>query len=264
MFRGEIKNYQVKTKEQIEQKYQSWELVREYEKRRFHHPIWGMAHFKEVAIVNRFLKRIHPQKLLEIAPGTARISRNLKSAYFEKGYAIDASPQMLKVTRDMLSPVRWKVRLGDAFAMDFPENYFDVVMTFRFIRHFLLHDRKKIYAQVNRVLKPGGYLIFEAFHKNMEPIAYEKIGLGGAKGIYDELWTKAGLARELDEAGFELVILKRYLNQVGLCYFIDRFRALFFRLTKLEMLKFWRGVYRLIDLVPSSHNCYFEVLCRKK
>ncbi len=255
-----------KSKNEVAEKYQSQKLVKDYEKRRISDPIWGMAHYKEISIVNQLLKKIHPGKLLEIAPGTARISRNLDKNSFGQGYAVDKSPEMLQVTRNMLDSNKWIVKRGNAFDLDFSQNYFDMVITFRFIRHFELENRQKIYQQIKNVLKPRGYLIFEAFNKKMPSIAYRRMGImSEEKGVYDEVYPEEKLREELQDAGFEVLYLKKYANHARIYYFLyDWPFRVFRKLTRLELLWFWRGLNRFLDLFPSDKNCYFEVIARKK
>jgi SAM-dependent methyltransferase len=80
---------------------------------------------------------------------------------------------------------------------------FDLVYTFRFIRHFQLADRQRLYAQIRRVLRPGGLLLFDAVNavvsrplREAHPEEYP---------IYDELYdTLEDLRTELNRAEFEL------------------------------------------------------------
>lgn len=256
--------YSVVSKSEIESKYQDRDLVEKYEKRRFSHPYWAMSQDKEVAIVSRAIKQAKPNRLLEIAVGTARIARNIPHEYFNEGYALDSSPEMLEVSTKLLDSSKWKVISGDAMNLDFPDDYFDAVMTFRFIRHFQMEDRKKIYESVARVLRPNGYLIFEAFNKNLTPKASELIGLGGKKGIYDELWTRESLEKELDDNGFKVVKLIPYLHHIDFSMKLGFLHRGVRKIARAEFIPLWKTMHRAIDLIPSKHFIYWEVVCQKK
>ncbi|HXG11715.1 MAG TPA: class I SAM-dependent methyltransferase, partial [Gemmataceae bacterium] len=45
------------------------------------------------------------------------------------------------------------------------DQIFDLVYTFRFVRHFRRSDRERLYVQVRRVLKPGGYFVLDAVNE---------------------------------------------------------------------------------------------------
>src|SRR5262249_17496085 len=54
---------------------------------------------------------------------------------------------------------------GNAFQLPFDPKSFDLVYSFRFIRHFHSADRQRLYAQLKQVLRPGGYFMMDAVNE---------------------------------------------------------------------------------------------------
>jgi SAM-dependent methyltransferase len=94
---------------------------------------------------------------------------------------------------------------GDGFRLPFGPA-FDLVYSFRFIRHFLRPDRERLYGEVRRVLQPGGHFIMDAVNERVSrplrqahPEDYP---------IYDELYQEDALRRELAGAGLQVMTLE--------------------------------------------------------
>ncbi len=177
-------------------------IASHYTDNRFAEPVWKFMHDKEVSVVNSVIKP--EMTILDVATGPARVASDLKG--FKEGVACDFAEEMLEVARERLSKDKWKIKKEDAFNLSFPSEKFDLVTSFRFVRHFDLTDRERIYKQVKRVLKPGGYFIFEALNKNMDKSLFKPRFTGAAdNSIYDELYAdKHILIKELEDNGFEV------------------------------------------------------------
>lgn len=258
-----------KTRQEIQNSYITEQEARDYERKRFSHPFWQMAHEKEVAFINNFFKKIRPKKILEIAIGPARVAKDLK--YFKEGIGIDNSEAMLKVAKIIIAKrfpandrKKWTLIKADAFDLPFEENSFDVVLSFRFIRHFLIEDRTKILRQAFRVLNPGGYLIFEALNKNMGEYAKKKAGIGQKtvldKAIYDQLWDEEELKKELTNLEFKQIEPFPYLKSLNNLWGIYKIAAAS-RLLGLGFIFKW--LFRLLDGFWSGEPYQWEVICQK-
>ncbi len=292
------------TKQEIQDSYLNKQKAREYERQRFSHPFWRMAHQKEVSFINNFFKKIRPKKILEIAIGTGRVARNLK--YFEEGVGLDNSQAMLDIAKAVMAksernetkraakqsrlmPIsvttglfrrprgllaitewkqdgngKWTLIKGDAFELPFEKNSFDVVLSFRFIRHFPKQDREKILKQAHRVLKPGGYLIFEALNKNMGSYAKKITSIGKKnlfdKPIYDELWTREELKKELKDIGFCDIQFFPYLKILNNLWGIYQIAAIA-RLVGFGFIFKW--LFGLMDSFCPGEPFQWEVVCKK-
>ena len=117
---------------------------------------------------------------------------------------IDASAQMLAQARRRLAAINCRATVveGDAFDLPFPSQ-FDLVYTFRLIRHFELEDRRRLYRQIARVLKPGGMLVFDAVNEVVSRPLRERASADEHRH-FDALLTPDRLRQELREEGFEV------------------------------------------------------------
>lgn len=102
----------------------------------------------------------------------------------------------------------------DAFRLPFADSCFDAVISFRFIRHLRMEARATLYQSVWRVLRPGGYLVFDVcnYIQHKDQIKYRK--------VYDELYTREQIIHEMTTYGFEVEQL------VGMLYLPPKFFGL--------------------------------------
>ncbi|MFC4453915.1 class I SAM-dependent methyltransferase [Deinococcus sonorensis] len=107
----------------------------------------------------------HPERVLELAAGTGALTRSLAERLSPSAslVATDISPPMLDLGRQQgtARPVEW--RPADAMALPFPDSTFDVVVCQFGVMFF--PDRAGAFAEVRRVLKPGGQLIFNVWDR---------------------------------------------------------------------------------------------------
>ena len=145
----------------------------------------------------------HPARVLEIAPGPARLTAEL--AFSGRGVAVDASPQMLAVARDRLRgrPGEWLIARGDAFALPLADRAVDLVYTTKFVRHFQRDDRARLYAQIRRVLRPGGAFVMDAQNRAVSLPHRQRRGLERYP-IYDVLYELPELIDELESEQFRV------------------------------------------------------------
>jgi ubiquinone/menaquinone biosynthesis C-methylase UbiE len=101
-------------------------------------------------------------RLLDVACGTGRFLREVKANYPRLHVTgLDLSPHYLAVARRELEP--WsRVRFveGAAEAMPFADAEFDVVTCIYLFHELPPRIRRQVVAEVRRVLRPGGILIF--------------------------------------------------------------------------------------------------------
>ena len=161
---------------------------------------------------------------------------------------------MLKIAKKSLKG--WKVKKQDAFNLSIKEK-FDVVYSFRFIRHLKLRDRMKVYVQIKKIMNDDGYFIMDAVNYNKSFYVRKRKGFKNYP-IYDRLYKKKELVKELEKNGFKIVVLKGCLNHLYTSTAIS----------KLSMLLKCPSVgFRLIKFVESfnSNNpLEWIVVCRKK
>ncbi|HEV8551095.1 MAG TPA: class I SAM-dependent methyltransferase [Polyangiaceae bacterium] len=110
------------------------------------------------------LEERSPSRILEIAAGTGAVTRAM-AAGFPAGVSIvatDLNPGMLEHARLLgtARPVEWLV--ADAMALPFPDASFDAVVC-QFGSMFF-PDKAKAFAEIHRVLAPGGGFLFSVWN----------------------------------------------------------------------------------------------------
>ncbi len=101
--------------------------------------------------------------LLDIGTGTGRVLEVL-SPHVERGLGVDQSIEMLSLARANLARARVgnaEVRQGNMYALDLPDEGFDVV-TLHQVLHYA-EDPQAAIDEAARVLKPGGRLLVVDF-----------------------------------------------------------------------------------------------------
>ncbi|MBG9390571.1 class I SAM-dependent methyltransferase [Caenimonas aquaedulcis] len=115
--------------------------------------------------ISRQVARLSPGSVLELAAGTGVVTRHLASDLPADVsiVASDLNQPMLDVAaqRGTARPVTW--RQADAMQLPFPDQSFDVVVCQFGVMFF--PDRAKAYAEAARVLRPGGYFVFNAWDR---------------------------------------------------------------------------------------------------
>ena len=191
---------QISSPRDIQAAYRGSATASGYVEGRFASELMRLMHDKQVAAVNRAMKLHRPLRSLEIAPGPGRITREVITS--GSLTCLEFNDGMIEVGRPECSPhVTWVQ--GDAFALPFQEE-FELAYTFRFVRHFKIDDRARLYAQVRKVLRPGGVLLFD--------VVNEKVSAPLRKSspeeypVYDEIYANIdAVARELKAHGLLLV-----------------------------------------------------------
>jgi SAM-dependent methyltransferase len=132
--------------------------------------------------------------------------------------------------------------------------HFDLAYTFRFVRHFHRADRERLYAELRRALRPGGWLVLDAVNRRIsEPLRQAH---PEEYPVYDQLYHPAELLEELAQAGFGEITLepvqKRWTLQ-SRCQ------------TLLGPRMGWlnRFVIRALERLPARDGLEWIVTCRR-
>jgi ubiquinone/menaquinone biosynthesis C-methylase UbiE len=115
------------------------------------------------ATVARVRELSHGGRVLELGVGTGRIALPLAHAGLDV-VGIDASGEMLEVLRAKADAVRVHAVFGDMAELPFVSTFSLVLVAFNTLFNLVGHDRiNTCFAEVARVLRPGGAFVVEAF-----------------------------------------------------------------------------------------------------
>lgn len=178
---------------------------------------WGSVHHAaQVRVINDVIHRHRVKRVLEIAPGPGRLSRDVRG--FAEGYLCEFNAAMLRVARQRLAQVRqpWRLVRGDGFNVPVAAGRMDLVYTFRFIRHFEFEQRQRIYEQVRSALKDGGLFVFDAVN-----VAVDLPSRKEPSPIYDVFYTPDEIRRELADHGFTTLALVDVIRHFTLQHWLQ-------------------------------------------
>lgn len=210
-------------RDELQAYYQDERVVAEYLRRRTAQPLNGLLHRAQVEFLNRAIRERRPKRVLEIAPGPARLTAELD--YQGQGVAIDASPAMLATARSRLRErgMDWLISRGDAFCLPFRDRTFDFVYTLKFVRHFQLEDRRRLYAEIQRVMKPQGVFVLDAQNRAISLPHRQRKGLDAYR-IYDVLYDRDEVVAELESVGFRVARVTGMINHFRVQQTLNRLR----------------------------------------
>jgi SAM-dependent methyltransferase len=236
--------------------YRSEKLARKYISERFSRSLGLFQHRAQVEIINNIVRRHCIDRLLEIACGPARLTAEIRG--FKQGVAIDASYPMLKIALERIKiSGKWLIINGDAFN-NFFKTQFQMVYTFRFIRHFRMTERMKLYENFHSLLEDGGLLIFDAAHyEKIVPV--RRIENRGQRVIYDKIFKDVvELKNELDRAGFDILELKGTINHFYLQAVVSRTAHL------LNAHEAGVKLIQVLESAPAGRALEWIVICQKR
>jgi len=177
----------------------------------------------EKRIVRRVVPAIFGGKIpryLDFACGTGRLTSLFKTLA-QQSYGIDISGTMLTEARARCPDVEFVE--GDITAEKIDIEPVDLISSFRFFPNAQDSLREAVLAELNKLLKPGGYLVINN-HRNPHAIHYCLHRLTGGEAELDFSYFK--MRRLLDKAGFEIV------RTYGIGWWL--LRSSFFRKETLE------------------------------
>lgn len=96
--------------------------------------------------------------MLDLACGTGtftRLAREQRPGLAVTG--VDGDADIVRRAREAAPDIRYDIALAQA--LDYEGESFDVVTSTLFFHHILLHEKRRVLAEVKRVLKPGGTLL---------------------------------------------------------------------------------------------------------
>jgi len=195
------------------------EVVEVYSQTAFIYDLWGsLTETKARQRALAFAKIKNGEAVLEVAVGTGlTFLEILKANPDGENIGIDLTPAMLDKARLKASRsgiTRYQLATGDAYALEFPAQHFDLLMNNYMFDLLPEKDFTVVLAEFKRMLKPGGRLVLvnmtraEKFHQKIWEGVYHlnPRWLGGCRGVL--------LLTHLETAGFKN-IKREMLSQFG-------------------------------------------------
>jgi ubiquinone/menaquinone biosynthesis C-methylase UbiE len=236
----------------LQEYYKDRKVVGTYMERRTAQPLNGLLHRRQVAFLRHSLAQRAAHAVLEIACGPGRLTAAMRGIQF--GVAIDASQPMLETAQQRMNGAagHWSLLRSDAFVLPLRDASFDAVYTLRFIRHFQLDDRRRLYREIQRVLRPGGTFIVDALNRQVSYPARLQRGLDHYQ-IYDVLYSPGEVEAELEAMGFRVLAVEGILRHFPQQRRLNRLR---FRLGALA-----RVLIDSLEHLPGNQPSTWMVLC---
>lgn len=236
--------------------YDDPQVVDTYLKKRIAEPLGSVLHERQVAFLKQAITRVATGRVLDLAPGPARLSAELSPRGL--AVAMDASLNMLRVARHRTvgRGTKWQLAQGDAYQLPFATASFDLVYSVRFIRRFDRPRRDVLYREIKRVLKPDGFFVMDAQNRTVALPHRMARGLERYP-VYDELFLRHELLGELEENGFWVRQIKGMMRCFDLQFQLSRLRHL--RLSGPA-----RWIIRALEHMSDRNPSTWMVLCQKQ
>jgi ubiquinone/menaquinone biosynthesis C-methylase UbiE len=242
---GRTKMRSVKNHQSLMDYYDDKNVVNAYERKRFRSTFGALQHEIELGIVNDAIDALKNPKVLEIAVGTGRVTRDIKVP----GVGVDASENMISQAKK--AAPQWKFIKKDVMKLDF-KNEFDIVVTFRLLRHFDKKARKKSLGLIHKSLKKDGLLIFDMPTGLHSRVLEFLDGFRKKDYIYEDDTPINDLKEELKESGFEAVSVYNTKNEnlfFRLLCFLDDYTGWFYKGLKKSMTRLMKDYRSAVNVV---------------
>jgi SAM-dependent methyltransferase len=255
-------------KKQVKKLYENSRVSEDYSTRTERYLSYFLVHKEESTFLDDFTRRNKFKSALDLACGTGRL---LPFLHVPEIVAVDNSIEMLRYIPKECGNVSTVV--SDIFKLKLSRR-FDLVISFRFFRHFDRKDREDLYNIVNAHLKSGGYFVLDALNRNVGIYTQLFRGLIGylvkikrfllkqeSRVVFDVYYTKEEIIKELSRHGFEVVEIIPVVRNVFVVSVIDL-------LTQLGLLRARNSLTNKIsDIIrcrSSADHCLQWIIVSQK
>ena len=167
--------------------------------RYYYYPIFGIMYRRRVELCLN--ECTGGEKILEVGFGTGLAFLNLANNYDEV-HGVDLTADITKVSTAFENiKIKTHLKNGDVLSLPYSDNIFDTVLLISILEHLQPGDQEQAFAEIKRVLKPGGQVVYGVPVERSFMVAMFKI-LG-----YDI--RKAHFSTELDVSNTASMLFKK-------------------------------------------------------
>jgi len=192
----------------------AWEKIFQQQGKVFMEPHW------DIPKVIKQLKDIKVEKVLDLGSGTGRHVINLAQNGFSV-YGLDNSQEGINTTKQWLEAEKLNADLvlqEMTEKLPWEDNYFDAIVCVQVIHHADIATIKKIIAEMERILKKGGFIFVTVpklknqatKYKEIEPNTYVPLD-GWEKGLPHHYFNP----EELKDFFLNFDIVDIHLDQIS-------------------------------------------------
>lgn len=164
------------------------------------------------------LQGLKPGKLLMPADGEGRNGVfAAKCGWTVNSFDLSTTGKTKALELAATQHVTLDYQVGDLEALTYQPEFFDAIGLI--YAHFTADKKSELHQKLQNYLKPGGYVIFEAFSKNHLDLVAENPKVGGPKDIH-QLFSTQELAADFQDYEFSLleeteIMLNEGLYHIG-------------------------------------------------
>ncbi len=163
---------------------------------------WGDVDESLVFMLDQKIPKDH--KILEIGCNLGSLSHGLYTHGYTNLVATDLLPDRIEEGKKRYPEIKDSLQVAAGERLPFPDNSFDVVCSFDLVEHIPETDAH--FAEVRRVLKPGGKYIFQTPNKitNIPWSIIKDRHLTKWREYHCALHTYGALKRRIKKNGFSI------------------------------------------------------------
>ncbi len=139
--------------------------------------------------------------LVEVAPGDCRLGYAACAAGAGSVIGVDISDQRLEADKAR-APSAFELVVYDGYHLDLPDGIADVAFSYQFLEHLHPDDVTPHFKLVHRLLKPGGWYVFDTPHRFSGPHDISAVFGDDLVGFHFQEWTLRDMRRHLKQCGF--------------------------------------------------------------
>lgn len=163
-------------------------------------------------LILHYAPRKKVKAILDLGCGTGRFSVLLSKAYQVPVFGVDPGPGMLAAAKKIKDP---KIRFIKGSAEEIPLRDGSVDLVFMSMMFHLVRDRRRMFKEIKRVLRPGGYVLLRHVTREIIDLREDMRFFPESQKIAKKITLKGLDLRRIFEKHFCFVAHKRVKQLVA-------------------------------------------------